>query len=989
MHLSFVYPNLLWLLLLVPLTAWLALLGPRRPTLTRFWSGLTLRLALLSLIVFALAGIQLRLRADTLTAVFLLDISDSIPAEEQARGENLIREAIAAMPSGDRAAVVVFGQDALVERLASEDGTLPGFTSVPVTFRTDIAAALQLGMALFPDEGAKRLVLLSDGRQNLGRALEQAELAAVQNIELAYIPLEGPQGEVEVLVDTLEGPADVRQGQSIDLTAIVHSTAQVGATLRVFADGQLIHSQEVRLQPGTNRFPVPVEPEETGFRRFRAQILPDADTRLQNNTADTFAVVHGPPKVLVVEGQPEEGENLSRALQSAEMEVTVVSPGHLPATLAELATYEAVILANVPAPALPSGAMPVLQVYVRDLGKGLLMVGGDKGFGAGGYLRSPLEETLPVYMDVRSRDLSANLALVLVVDKSGSMGRCHCDNPDLNQTYTRREVGQPKVDIAKEAVMRSASALGEQDYLGVVAFDDTASWALELSRFVDYVSLEQAIGGIQAFGQTNVYAGLEAAYDALQDTDARRKHIILLTDGWSHSGDFRQLAKEMGEQGITLSIVAAGEGSAEYLDELADAGGGRYYPAADILSVPDFFLKETVKAVGEYIIEEPFYPLPALPGPALRGLDPAALPALFGYNGTSPKNTARIDLATPRGDPLLATWQYGLGRAAAWTSDLKGQWATDWIAWEGYARFTAQLTGWLLPTPQAEGLVAQAMLEGGQAVVRLEAADEAGQPRNFLTAQAILVGPDLHTREIPLAQVGAGRYEGSADISEPGTYLVRLGANQGDQSLGQQTLGLVVPYSPEYKAGGMDSSFLHELARLTGGAELADPLAAFIHNLPAADFAREIWRPLLMIVALLFPMDIAVRRVMFSPSDLRKAQAWIRERLPFGAAKTRGETPVLGQLFQARERARLRPTFQARSRPGQQDSETANTPVARETPPAYPTEVPVDTPANQPAETPAKSPSEQAPPADQASESSPADTLARLRGAKKRARRGE
>jgi uncharacterized membrane protein len=974
MSVAFVYPQLLWLLLLAPLTGWLALSGPRRPTPRRFWAGLALRLALLTSIVLALAGIQLRLRADSLTAVFLLDVSDSVPQAERAYGEQAVRAAIESMPVGDQAAVVVFGQDALVERLPSEEKRLPGLTSVPVTYRTDIASALQLGLALFPAEGAKRLVLLSDGRENLGQALEQVKLAAANRVELLYVPLRGPQGQVEVLLEALEAPADVRQGQEFDLTAVVNSSAAVEATLRVFGDGQLLNSQELRLQPGNNRFRVPVEADQTGFRRFSAQILPEADTRLQNNEAAAFTVVHGPPRLLVVEGSPGEADNLRQALASAEMEVTVLPPSGLPTALAELAAYEAVVLVDVPASALPAGAQDALQVYVRDLGKGLVMIGGQNGFGAGGYLRTPLEESLPVYMDVRARDLSANLALVLVVDKSGSMGRCHCDDPNLNQSYTRREVGQPKVDIAKEAVMRAASALGSQDYLGVVAFDDTASWAVEVSKFVDFASLERSIGGIQAHGQTNVYAGLDAAYEALKGAQARRKHIILLTDGWSRSGNFQQLAQEMNAAGITLSIVAAGGGSAEYLKQMAVDGGGRYYPAENILDVPDFFLKETVKAVGQYVIEEPFYPLPSLPGPVLRGLEAASLPALLGYNGTSPKNTARIDLATSRGDPLLATWQYGLGRSAAWTSDLKGQWAREWIGWEGYPRFVAQLVGWVLPAPQVEGLAAQVSLVEGRALIRLQATDSSGAPRNFLEAQATLIGPDLKTQTAPLEQVGAGSYQVILDINEAGTYLVRLGANEGSQSLGQQTLGLVVPYSPEYRAGGTNLGLLQALAAATGGAELLEPAAAFVHNLPITEYAREIWRPLLLLVALLFPLDIALRRVMLSPADMRSAVQWLRQRLPARRGGGAEGARLLGQLFQARERARQR-TRQVGVPEPERAAPGSVAPSTSPPQPAHPAE--------------RRAPAESVETAPEAPKVSTADTLARLRDAKKRARRGE
>jgi hypothetical protein len=226
MNITFVYPYALWLLLLVPLTVGLALLGPRRPTRLRFWLGLALRVFLLSLVVLALAGIQLACRLETLTAVFILDVSDSVPPEEQARANSLSARQWQEMPAGDQAAVVVFGQDALVERLASEDGTLPGLASVPVTTRTDIGGALQLALALFPEEGAKRMVLLSDGRENLGSALDQAELASAHGIQLTYVPLSGPEGESEVLVDSLQAPSDVRQGQDFDLTVMVQSTGR-------------------------------------------------------------------------------------------------------------------------------------------------------------------------------------------------------------------------------------------------------------------------------------------------------------------------------------------------------------------------------------------------------------------------------------------------------------------------------------------------------------------------------------------------------------------------------------------------------------------------------------------------------------------------------------------------------------------------------------------------------------------------------------------
>ena len=965
MNLSFVYPNALWFLLLIPLTIGLALLGPRRPNKRRFWVSLIARTLLLTALVLAIAGIQLRLKTESLTTVFLLDASDSVPIEEQDRGENIIRTAVSEMPSGDRAAIVVFGEDALVERLASEDSALNDLSSIPISTRTDIASALQLAIALFPNEGAKRIVLLSDGQENLGYALEQAELVSLQQIELLYVALSGLQSGTEVLLESLEAPGIIRQGEQLQLVASVNASQAVSGILQIFSDSQLIHSQEVNLSPGTSKFVIPVETDDPNTYTYRAQIIPSADGRLQNNEASAIVVVEGPPNILIVENTPGDATNLIAALQSSEMILTATTPEGMPSTLQSLVNYDAVILVNTPAGALPSGILNVLQVYVRDQGKGLIMTGGQRSFGAGGYLRTPLEEALPVDMDVRSKENTPNLALILAIDKSGSMGRCHCDDPDLNQTYTRQEVGQPKVDIAKEAVMRAASALGSEDYMGVVAFDADAKWAFEASKLLDYSAIEQAIGGIVANGDTNLQSGVTAAYDALTSLDAKRKHIILLTDGWTQTGDLSPLVQSMESEGITLSVIAAGGGSAEYLQGLAEDGGGRYYPAENILNVPDLFLKETVTSVGEYIIEEPFYPLPSLPGPALRGIDTLNLPVLRGYNGTTVKNSARLDLLTPKGDPLLASWQYGRGRSAAWTSDLTGHWAADWVAWEDFARFASQLVSWVLPTPLENGFVPKVFIEDNEGVIQLIAEDENGRPVNDLDVRASITTPDLESFDLSLEQINPGQYEVRTPVTQPGTYIITMGVNDQDyQSNGSISVGLVVPYSPEYKAAGVDLARLIELAQITGGGELNSPEAAFLHNLPGAAFAKEIWRPIILLVAILFPLDVALRRLVFSQKEVQDAKTWVRALIPFRKPQSSSpdEPKVLGSLFEARNRARSR-----RSAESDQDSPSKTQPTV----PAPIKDKPV---------TQNKAQSDKNQPS--------ADTFSRLKAAKKRTQKG-
>lgn len=905
MQFSFIYPNTLWLLLLIPVTIGLALAGPRRPTKRRFITGLILRTLLLASLIFAIAGFQVHLKTDVLTTIFLLDVSDSVPTQQQEQAENIIRLAIQEMPANDRSAVILFGKDALVESLVSEENALSEFTSIPITTQTNIADALQLALALFPNEGAKRIVLFSDGQENLGYSIKQAEFVAANNAELLYYPIQGGSENIEVLLDRLNLPSNARVGEQFQLTAVIKANTDTSGTLIITQDGNQIYSEVVSLSPGENEFSIPISAEDSGFHRFRAQVIPTVDYRLQNNEVSSFINITGPQRVLIVEGESGEGTNLINALSSAEFQTDLIAPSQMGSNLQTLSTYDTIIFVDVPAKSVPEGVMEALQSYVRDLGKGFIMVGGENAFGAGGYLRTPIEEILPVNMDVKSKDLTANLALILAIDKSGSMGRCHCDDPDLNQTYTMQEVGQPKVDIAKEAVMRSASALGNEDYLGVVAFDEDAKWALDVSKLPGYSAIENAIGGITANGQTNITSGVQAAYEALQSIDAKRKHIILLTDGWSHTGDITPLVEEMAANGITFSVVAAGGGSAEYLEALSTAGQGRYYPAVDILSVPDIFLKETVQSVGEYIIEEAFYPLPNNPGASLYGIDTLNLPALLGYNGTTPKTAARLDLITPKGDPLLATWQYGLGRSAAWTSDMKGQWGESWVTWDEFAKFSSQLVNWVAPEQASEFFQASATLEDNQATISLSIQNEAGKPINQAQASATIIDPDLTTQEVPLEQVGAGEYQATVEVDAAGTYMIRIGANdEAHQSLGQQTIGLVAPYSPEYRASALDLAKLVQLAEVTGGGELTSPEDAFLHNLPSASFAVEIWRPLLLIVTFLFPLDVAIRRLIFDREDIQKGKQRVAAIFSKRPVQSSSEPRVLENLFEARNRVR-------------------------------------------------------------------------------------
>ena len=474
------------------------------------------------------------------------------------------------------------------------------------------------------------------------------------------------------------------------------------------------------------------------------------------------------------------------------------------------------MLVDVPADALGKERMEALQVYVRDVGRGLVMIGGQDSYGAGGYARTPLEETLPVEMDVRDRTMQPDIALVVVIDESGSMDACHCNT--ANRDRGAAIAGVPKVDIGKEAILRAVAALTDRDEFGVVAFNENAHWVIDTAPLGTVGDVEGQIAGIKAGGQTNIVAGLSAAVDSLETSSAERRHIVLLTDGWSSSGEYTALLERMKAANITLSAVGAGGGGANaFLEGLAEQGGGRYWPATNPASIPDIFLKETQQASGQQIIEEPFFPVQTGDSPILRGTE-AGMPQLLGYNGSTLKPAAQGVLATGRDDPLLAQWQYGLGRSVAWTSDTTGRWAADWLGWSGFNRFFSQLVAWTFPGEESGGMEAELVADGDATRLRLRSTDADGTPRDFYDTTVRITSPGMEPYAVRLDQVAPGTYEAPLGILDPGAYAMRIDQTQSGKSPLGRTVVLVAPTPAEYRLLGTNDRLLAALRGATGGA---------------------------------------------------------------------------------------------------------------------------------------------------------------------------
>ncbi len=912
---TFSTPLAFLLLLFIPYFVWLGR-PVRESARWRDWASLALRLFILSLLIFSLAGAQTVRAADELAVVFLVDASDSIGPEQEGQAEAFVRQAIEEMGPNDKAAVIYFGANALVERPMSGLAELAPVASVPVTLQSDLAEAMRLGLALFPPGAARRMVLISDGQQTVGDALEAARLVAASGVAIDIVPLSRPGGEDEVLLTSVEAPTRVSLGEAFNIDIAAESTVSTAADLRVLAGGAIVYDEVVQLQPGMNQFTLKLQATEQEFARYVVQLTPQRDTYFQNNQLAAFTEIVGPPRVLLVapdgtlddngDPVPEESAQLQVSLESTGLLVDRVTPAELSSSLESLSDYATIVLVDVNAKNLSPRKMLALQQYVRDLGGGLVTVGGPHSYGMGGYFRTPLEESLPVEMQIKDQQRFPSVSIVIVIDRSGSMAA--------------QEGGLTKIQLAAEGAVRVVELLNDFDEIAVIPVDtqpDNPIGPLPASQREEIIDRIRLIGA--GGGGIYVRTGLEAAARALENSTNQVRHVIVLADGADseQKEGVPQLIQALTDQGVTVSTVSIGAGpDVPWLQQMAELGEGRFHFTDQAANLPQIFTQETTSIQRTYLIEERFFPslstsLFARRHPIFQAMESGGLtqvPPLYGYVGTSPKATAQVILETRLGDPLLATWEYGLGRAVAWTSDATGRWATDWIRWQGFPTFWSNVVRWSLVQARESNLETSISYGEEQAQLVVDARNSDGAFINGLDLEANVVDPQGTTIAVPLQQVAPGRYEGSFAPSGDGAYFLRVAGSDPEAQLEVgQTSGWILGYSPEYRQLQPNPQLLSSIGALSGGRTLAIAPATvgsvFDHDLPATRATRPIWPWLIGLAVVLLPADIAVRRLAIGRRELRKAWAVTFGRIQPEVAPPARRSEQVARLFQAKHRA--------------------------------------------------------------------------------------
>lgn len=901
------------MLLFVALAAPILLLGIRSLAglgPVRRWVAVGARLLVLLAFVLIIAGARWQRENKKLEVMVLRDISEStnlvrdFPAkslaasvEEYLRGVSDIK----AKPPEDLIGVISFQENSLIDAVPGERLALDTRAIRPPGRGTDVASAIQLALATLRRDSMHRLLLIWDGNQTTGDLETALAAAAAQRVPIDVMPLKYDVSN-EVLVERFIAPTWKRENEPFTIEVILRSTNALptAGKLTVLrnerpmdldpAQDGIQAARRVTLNPGRNVERITVPPlQDPGVHTFHATFegenvtienprqahgsavgLP-GDTLLQNNAADAFTFVRGKGKILYIDNVPDgRGKILRDALkqEGIALDEERTSIDQFPRSLLDLQNYDAVILANVPrgADGLDTDQEKMLATYVHDMGGGLVMVGGPDSFGAGGWGGSELEKVLPVNMDIPAQRQLPKGALVLIMHS--------CEMPDGNYW-------------GEQCAIKAVETLSPRDEIGVISYDwgrGGSQWDFPLSEKGDGSKVISAIKNMKLGDMPSFDDSMEVALHGkggvggLLKSDARQKHVIIISDGDPQRPNDR-LVKEYTDAKVSASTVSvyphdtSDQGLPPNMQFIAKLLKGRAYGPinGNFSQLPQIFIKEATVVRRSLIHEEAKgipLKLPPSSSDMVKGV--SEFPSVFGLVLTSRKNNPQIEMPIVAGvhnDPVLAHWQTGLGRAAAFTSDAHNKWLANWIGSAMFPKFWAQVVRTVARPPlSAEFDVQTTQTADGKGKIVVEALSRDSAFLNFLSIAGTVIGPDMKPRSVRLVQTGPGTYQGEFEANDPGNYVSVLNYQGAAGKSGAMLTGMAVNASPELRDLKSNDAALRQAAERTGG-RLLDPF-----NVASADlFTREglvrtasplpIWDILIPILLGLIILDVAIRRI--------------------------------------------------------------------------------------------------------------------------------
>jgi uncharacterized membrane protein len=818
---TFAHP---WLLALVPVSlAWAVW---EWPTASRRFA-LLLKATAFCCICMALAQPSVTVYKTKVAVALLADTSASITAGDL-KTESAFADGIERVRGRHWSRVIPFAR---ATRNAAPDERSPSgwqlrHTAGAAGRATDLEAAIRDGAAALPAGTVPRLLLVSDGNENLGSVARAIWQARQLGIPIDTVPLSG-HPKPGLLLDSVSIPGQVFSGERFPIEVTLEAPRDAHASVELNAEGKSIGSSQVDLAAGVDHLRFEATVNAVGAVAIAGRVSADGlgDAYFEN------AVTLRSPRALVVSHDPVSSEvHLARVLEANQFTSEHASGG----VPEKLEGYQLIVVNNWDMESIPAARKAALEDFVAK-GGGLLWIAGERNgyIDKKGRVDDALERALPA--KVAPPRSPEGTAVVLIIDKSSSMeGK--------------------KIELARLAAIGVVQNLRPIDSVGVLIFDNSFQWAVPMRKAEDREGIARLIAGIAPDGGTQIAPALTEAYQRILPLNAVYKHIVLLTDGISEEGDSMDLARQAVANHVTISTVGLGQDvNRAFLEKVAKSAEGQSYFLNEPSGLEQILLRDVEEHTGATAVEEAIVPRVAKPAEILDGVHIETAPPLRGYVRFEARSTSDTILEVDR-DPLLVRWQYGLGRAVVFTSDAKNRWAANWVVWPGFDRLWANILHDLLPHAPESETTADLDRASNQLVVDYHLSRNAAEPA--LIPEIFVFGPGGFQAPLAVTKVTAGHYRGRLSIGQnQGLFRVRpLADSSAFPEVG------FYRQEDEMMEYGNNEQLLRQISAMTGGRFNPSLPQVFDAGSRSVEAGMQLWPVLLAMALALNLAELVLRK---------------------------------------------------------------------------------------------------------------------------------
>jgi uncharacterized membrane protein len=769
-----------------------------------------MRAIVLTLFVAALADPHSVARSEGTARPAMLDASASITSQMRAFTAHLLHDQLK-LKSHDPA--IIFAGSPLDDTVSGALATLTGASGCAACgpAATNLEAALNQLAGRTEARGGP-IVLVTDGWQNHGDANNAVNALRAAGIQLYIFTPPGAQSIPNVAMTQLNLPPALAKAEpfALGVTMMNLNAVPAAGTIAIVRNGETLDQRAVTIAPGATRFDFPVHTENAGLVNYRAVFKPSnpaLDTYPEDDSLQGWVGIGAQRKVLILTGTQRDANYLAEVIGRIGLQPTTVVVGNGEWNGSPKG-YDAVVLNNVSRSHIAPAAQSALVQYTAN-GGSLAMVGGDQSFGLGGWQDSPVARVMPVIMKPPERH-ERKRALVLVIDKSGSMGR------------------NDKLEYAKAAALTVTKTLSDSDLISVIGFDSQPFVVIPLESVgQSRPYFKELINRLKARGTTFLLPALEEAERALAQSGAAIKHVVILTDGETGgtAAMYYDLVSSMHRAGgVTISTIAIGrEANLGLLESISKYGGGGFYQTDSPANLPELFLEDVRQRGGDNtMVEKDFVPYSVSPDPVLKDLAGRQLPALTGFVSTDLKSGAALSVFVNSAGvraPIVASWKFGAGKALAVTTDASGRWSSRWVEHGVFGPLWDKLVAWMTPETGTAAQKFDVALGYRAGRIEIKLTDYSNDLRTAGRAiDAVVRMPDGSKADAMLSQDAPGELSGSLEAATAGNYYIELKPPPGSEQTFPPLAYTVSPaIDAELPRPAPNYGLLEHLASATGG----------------------------------------------------------------------------------------------------------------------------------------------------------------------------